>query len=67
MNWQLKENVNHFGTQKTVDLKRLMEVIRESTYQGYLSIEALGPGDPFEKVSGFLTRVKAVLQTEGMA
>lgn len=67
VNWQLKENVNHFGTQKPVDLKRLMAIIRESDYQGYLPIETLGPGDPFEKVSGFLARVKAALQLEGKA
>ncbi|NHE57997.1 hypothetical protein [Cyclobacterium plantarum] len=62
VNGQLKENVNHFGTQKPVDLKRLMALIRDSNYQGYLPIETLGPGNPFEKVSGFLARVKAALQ-----
>ncbi len=61
VNWQLKENVNHFGTQKPVDLKRLMAVIRESDYQGYLPIETLGPGDPFEKVSTFLAQVRGAL------
>lgn len=58
VNWQIKENVNHFGTQKPVDLKRLMGIIRESDYQGYLPIETLGPGDPFEKVSRFLAKVR---------
>lgn len=61
MNWQLKENVNHFGTQRPVDLKRLMEIIRESAFQGYLPIETLGPGDPFEKVSTFLSQVRKVM------
>ncbi|MBD3626919.1 sugar phosphate isomerase/epimerase family protein [Cyclobacterium sp.] len=61
VNWQLKENVNHFGTQKPVDLKRLIALIRESNYQGYLPIETLGPGDPFEKVSGFLARVQEAM------
>jgi sugar phosphate isomerase/epimerase len=59
VNWQLKENVNHFGIQKPVDLAKLMPLIRESDYQGYLPIETLGPGDPFEKVTRFLARVRA--------
>lgn len=61
VNWQLKENVNHYGTQKPVDLPRLMQLIRDSDYQGYLPIETLGPGDPFEKVAGFLARVREAM------
>ena len=61
VNWQLKENVNHYGTQKPVDLPRLMQLIRDSFYQGYLPIETLGPGDPFEKVAGFLAQVREAM------
>lgn len=61
VNWQLKENANHFGTQKPVDLRRLMGVIRDSDYQGYLPIETLGPGDPLQKVSTFLSQVREAM------
>ncbi|MDO6438244.1 sugar phosphate isomerase/epimerase family protein [Cyclobacterium sp. 1_MG-2023] len=58
VNWQIKENINHFGEQKPVDLKRLMKIINRSDYNGYLPIETLGPGDPFEKVKHFLKAVR---------
>ncbi len=46
VNWQINENVHHFGTQKPVDLERLKAIIRGSDYQGYYPIETLRPGDP---------------------
>lgn len=62
VNWQIKENVNHFGVQKPVDLKRLMKIIKSSDYQGYLPIETLGPGDPFQKVRNFLKSVEKAVR-----
>lgn len=61
VNWQIKENVNYLGTQRPVDLKTLMKIIKSSDYNGYLPIETLGPGDPFEKVKVFLKTVKKAL------
>ncbi|WP_339902763.1 sugar phosphate isomerase/epimerase family protein [uncultured Cyclobacterium sp.] len=58
VNWQIKENINHFGEQKPVDLKRLMKIIKRSDYNGYLPIETLGPGDPYKKVKHFLKAVR---------
>jgi len=66
VNWQIKEKVNHFGEQRPVDLAKLVKIIANSTYQGYLPIETLGAGDPFQKVSVFLTQVKDALQVAGM-
>ncbi len=62
VNWQIKEQVNHFGEQRPVDLAQLMKIIASSTYQGYLPIETLGAGDPFQKVIGFLGQVRAALK-----
>ena len=59
--WQIKEKVNHFGEPKDVDLVRIVKIIAESGYSGYLPIETLGPGDPFEKVRVFLKAVRAAL------
>lgn len=61
VNWQIKENINHFGEQKPVDLKQLMKIIYRSDYNGYIPIETLGPGDPFEKVKAFLKKVKKAM------
>ena len=66
VNWQIKEKVNHFGDQKPVDLAQLMKVIGSSDYQGYLPIETLGAGDPFEKVRVFLEQVKSSLEIAGL-
>jgi hypothetical protein len=38
-----------------------MKIIKNSDYNGYLPIETLGPGDPFEKVKNFLNDVKKAL------
>ncbi len=61
VNWQIKENVYPGGKEEKTDLEKLFGLIRASQYRGYLPIETLGPGDPFEKVPVFLKEVKAAL------
>lgn len=61
VNWQIKEKVYPGGKEEKVDLKRLFSLINASGYRGYLPVETLGPGDPFEKVPVFLKEVKAAL------
>ena len=61
VNWQIKEKVYPNGKEEKVDLKRLFSLINASGYRGYLPIETLGPGDPFEKVPVFLKEVKEAL------
>ncbi|MBL7734986.1 MAG: sugar phosphate isomerase/epimerase [Chitinophagaceae bacterium] len=63
VNWQIKEKVYPNGKEEKVDLKRLFGLINASGYRGYLPIETLGPGDPFEKVPMFLKEVKEALYT----
>ena len=65
VNWQIKERVNHFGEQRPVDLAQVMSIVSSSNYQGYLPIETLGAGDPFQKVSSFLGEVRNSLQKAG--
>lgn len=65
VNWQIKERVNHFGEQRPVDLAQVMSIVSSSNYQGYLPIETLGEGDPFQKVSSFLGEVRNSLQEAG--
>jgi sugar phosphate isomerase/epimerase len=66
VNWQIKEQINHFGEQKPVDLKQLVAIISASKYQGYLPIETLGPGDPSQKIKAFLGQVRSALKTAGI-
>lgn len=61
INWQIKENVFVGTEQVKVDLGKLMKIIRNCGYRGYLPIETLGAGDPKVKVRAFLEYVRAVV------
>lgn len=61
INWQIKENIFIGNDQVKIDLGKLMKIIRESGYRGYLPIETLGAGDPKVKVPAFLKEVRAAL------
>ncbi len=61
VNWQLKETVFVNGIEQKTDLNRLMKIISESGYRGYLPIETLGEGDPNVKVPRFLKEVREAL------
>jgi sugar phosphate isomerase/epimerase len=58
VSWQVKENVGYQGKQEPIDLKRLRAVIEKAGYRGVLPFEALGAGDPREKVSAFLEKIR---------
>lgn len=62
VNWQIKELVYTNGVEEKVDLRKLMRIIRASSYRGYLPIETLGLGDPFQKVPLFLKEVEKALR-----
>jgi sugar phosphate isomerase/epimerase len=49
--WQVKENVRVGESRIPTDFEKLMQIVRNSGYQGYFPLETLGAGDPEEKVS----------------
>ena len=55
--WQIKEKVFVNGKEVDVDTDKLMSIIQASAYRGYLPLEALGQGDPKQKVSALLDRI----------
>jgi sugar phosphate isomerase/epimerase len=61
VNWQIKENVKTSNGPQETDLPRLFEIIRQGNYRGYLPLETLGPGDPYDKVAKFLEKVRKVM------
>jgi len=69
VNWQIKQSP--FGQDSTVqtDLPRLIKIIKDSGYRGYLPIETLSPAkdkpyDPFAVVPPFLKQLReAIAQT----
>lgn len=65
VNWQLKETVFVNGVEQKVDLDRLMKIIKESGYRGYLPLETLGEGDPKVKVPRFLNEIREAIQKVG--
>jgi sugar phosphate isomerase/epimerase len=56
--WQIKENVWIGGEAVPTDMGRLAGIIRRSGYRGYLPLETLGPGDPYQKVPALIERVR---------
>lgn len=62
VNWQIKENL---GAGKPVDLARLLRVIRDGGYRGYVPIETLAINsksyDAFKIVPAFAQAVRAAL------
>lgn len=72
VNWQVKqspEGVENEAAAPT-DLKRLLKIVRESGYRGYLPIETLSPRggvgnyDPYKVVPAFLAQLReAIAQT----
>jgi sugar phosphate isomerase/epimerase len=58
VSWQVKEQVGYQGKQEAIDLKRLRGIIEKAGYRGVLPFEALGAGDPREKVAGFLEKIR---------
>jgi len=65
VNWQLKETVFVNGVEQKTDLDRLMKIIQQSGYRGYLPLETLGEGDPKVKVPRFLNEIREAIRKVG--
>ncbi len=62
VNWQVKEKLNYNGKMEDMNLEKLFRIVKDSTYRGYLPIETLSPGDPFQIVPPFLKLVRTALE-----
>jgi sugar phosphate isomerase/epimerase len=62
VNWQVKEKIFIQGQEQDTDLGKLMNIIKASSYKGYLPIETLGEGDPTIKVPALLAKLQRVMQ-----
>jgi sugar phosphate isomerase/epimerase len=61
ISWQLKEKVFVNETQVDTDYVKVITIIKQAGYKGYLPLETLGEGDPEIKVADLLKRVRSVL------
>lgn len=59
--WQIKEKVYVNGKEVDLDADKLMAIIKNSTFRGYLPIESLGAGDARQKVKVLLEKLKRAL------
>jgi len=71
VNWQVKELIGTPGDSPRTDLKKLVTLIRQSGYRGYVPIETLASGrkgyDSFVEVSKMLNGLReAIAATEGI-
>ena len=57
-----KRNVWVDGKEVPTNFMKLLEIIKESGYRGYLPLETLGAGDPYQKVPRMLESVKKAIQ-----
>ena len=60
--WQIKENVWIDGKETPTDFGKLFRIIKENGYRGYLPLETLGAGDPYQKVPVLIENVKKALE-----
>ncbi len=58
--WQIKEKVYRKGQEEKPDLIKLVKIIKDSGYRGYIPIETL-EGDPRIQVPRFLAEVRKAL------
>jgi sugar phosphate isomerase/epimerase len=61
ISWQLKEKVFINDTQEDTDYRRIISIIRQCGYRGFLPLETLGEGDPSLKVEALFRKVYAVI------
>jgi sugar phosphate isomerase/epimerase len=59
--WQMKEKVFVNETQVDTDFTKVVSIVRECGYRGYMPLETLGEGDPKQKVEALYKKVKSCL------
>lgn len=59
--WQIKENVYRNGKEEKTNLKKIVGILRETGYRGYIPLETLGAGDPKVKIARFLEETRQAL------
>jgi len=58
VSWQIKEQVGRNNKEESTDLGKIKYLIDRSGYRGYVPFEALGPGDPTERITAFLSKIR---------
>jgi sugar phosphate isomerase/epimerase len=68
VNWQVKESVFGIGNETRTDFPRIVKILKDSGYRGYLPVESLKvkgkPYDPFTQVSQMLKELNIAMETK---
>jgi sugar phosphate isomerase/epimerase len=62
ISWQLKEKVFINENQVDTDYSRIIAIVRECGYRGFLPLETLGEGDPAAKIETLFKKVQTVMK-----
>ena len=66
INWQVKEYMDGYGGSTPIDYERLMRLLKEGNYKGYLPVETLKVRgefyDPFLRVGNMITQLEAAME-----
>lgn len=60
VSWQIKENLGYEDRIVRTELNKIVQILKDVDYRGYIPIETLG-GDPMKKVPTFLEEVQTAL------
>jgi sugar phosphate isomerase/epimerase len=67
VNWQVKESPSGIGGEEATDYVKLIRILKEAKYEGYLPVETLlvrgVPYDPFAKVPQMMSALKAAMDS----
>ncbi len=61
--WQMKEKVFVNDTQVESDYVKIIDIVKKCGYRGYLPLETLGAGDPYQKVEFLYNKVRKILES----
>ena len=61
--WQVKEQVYRKGVAEETNVSKIVQILRDTGYRGYIPLETLGAGDPRPKLRVFLDRVRRALDS----
>ena len=66
VNWQVKEFTDGYGGTNRIDYEKFVRILKEGNYKGYLPVETLKVKgdfyDPFQRVSGMMTELRAAME-----
>ncbi len=61
--WQMKENIFINDTPVETDYEKIIKIVKQCGFKGYLPLETLGEGDPYKKVEVLYKKVVSILKS----